>query len=126
MIAIDTSALVAFFHDEGGNEVGGVELAFESHCAVFPSPVLTEILSDHKLSPAVIELLQQIPLLEVKPGYWERAGLLRSRILKRGYKARIADSLIAQACIDHAVPLVTKDGDYRHFSKYAGLQIFRS
>ena len=33
-------------------------------------------------------------------GYWERAGLLRAGALERRRKARIADALIAQSCLD--------------------------
>lgn len=37
-----------------------------------------------------------------------------------GHKAKLADTLIAQACLDHRVPLVTRDLDFRHFAA-AGL-----
>jgi predicted nucleic acid-binding protein len=30
---------------------------------------------------------------------------------------RLADTLIAQSCIDHHVPLITRDVDFRHFAK---------
>ena len=98
--------------------------AFAQHCAVFPPPVFTEILSDHKIRAAVVALLKQVPLLSLKLGFWERAGLTRSRILRRGLKARLADTLIAQVCIDCSVPLITRDADYRHFVRYAGLRLF--
>jgi len=29
------------------------------------------------------------------------AGLLRARVLTRGFKTRVADALIAQSCTDH-------------------------
>jgi len=54
-------------------------------------------------------------------GYWERGGLLRSGILSKGRKARVADALIAQSCLDASVPLVTRDTDFRHFAQLAGL-----
>jgi predicted nucleic acid-binding protein len=60
-------------------------------------------------------LFQELPLLEPTPGFWERAGLLRASIVARRHKARLADTLIAQTCIDHGVPLVTRDLDFRHF-----------
>jgi predicted nucleic acid-binding protein len=34
----------------------------------------------------------------------------------------LADTLIAQACLDHEVPLVTRDPDFRHF-RTAGLRL---
>ncbi len=62
------------------------------------------------------QLFQELPLLEPTPGYWERAGLLHASVLARRHKARLADSLIAQACIDHGVPPITRDQDFRHSS----------
>ncbi len=46
--------------------------------------------------PAVLEkALLEIPVLELKPGFWELAGPLRARVIATGHKARLADSLIA-------------------------------
>lgn len=125
MIAIDTSSLIAFFEGASEADVEAVDSAFDRSCAVLPPVVLTEMLSDHKLSGSVVQLLTSIPRLELLPGYWERAGLLRSRMLRRGLRARLPDTLIAQSCIDHGVPLITRAADYRHFAKYAGLVLFR-
>jgi len=63
-------------------------------------------------------------MLDVLDGYWERAGLLRARILRRGRKARLADTLVAQSCLDHDVELVTRDADFQHFAHAAGLGVF--
>lgn len=125
MIAIDSSSLIAFFADAPGEDVDMVDYAFEHQCAVLPPVVLSEMLSDHKLSPEVIKLLVKIPMLTVKTGFWERAGLSRAKIIKRGLRARLADTLIAQACIDEGVTLVARDADFRHFSKHCGLKLFR-
>jgi predicted nucleic acid-binding protein len=51
------------------------------------------------------------------------AGALRVRLLRRGLKARIADTLIAQSCIDHDVALLTRDRDFRNFAAQAGLRL---
>ena len=51
-------------------------------------------------------VLAALPTLELDAGFWERAGLLRGRVLATGFKARLADALIAQACIDHDVALI--------------------
>jgi predicted nucleic acid-binding protein len=67
--------------------------------------------------------LLELPLLEISEGYWERAGRLRATVLARGLRARLADTLIAASCIDHGVTLVTRDPDFRHFSKLGGLAL---
>ncbi len=123
MLAVDTSSLVAYFHGENGEDVEAVNVAFDEHCAVFPVMVLCEMLSDHKLSNEVVWILKNIPKLDVSIGFWERAGLLRAKVLAKGYKARLADALVAQICIDHKVPLITRDKDFRHFKKYGGLSL---
>ena len=84
---------------------------------------MTELLSDPKVTMAVKDLFLQLPVLEITEGYWQRAGLLRARLLARGRRARLADTLIAQSCLDHDLPLVTRDSDFRHFVRLAGIRI---
>jgi predicted nucleic acid-binding protein len=43
--------------------------------------------------------------------------------LKRGRKAKLADTLIAQSCIDHQTTLVSRDQDFEIFKKLAGLKL---
>jgi predicted nucleic acid-binding protein len=64
-----------------------------------------------------------VPLIEIQPGHWERAGALRAKVFRRGRKARLGDALIAQTCIDRGIPLITRDWDFRAFSEAAGVQI---
>lgn len=123
MIAIDTSSIVAFLSGQSGKDVEDVDLAFEQKQAVLPPVVLTELLSEAKLKIEVVDLLLQIPLLEIREGFWKRAGQNRAKILSKGFKARVADALIAQACLDNDVPLVTRDSDFRHFSNLCSLKL---
>lgn len=124
MIALDTSSLIAFLEGAGGGgDVDLVEHSLTDRQACLPPVVLTEILSDPKLPKQVAELLLQIPRLEVLDGYWERAGSLRARVLRLRRRARLADTLIAQSCIDHDVCLVTRDSDFRHFVRAGGLRL---
>jgi predicted nucleic acid-binding protein len=68
-------------------------------------------------------LLSQLPILDPEPGSWERAGRLRAKLIARRRRARLADALIAQACLDHGVRLVTRDDDFRHFARVGGLRL---
>ena len=123
MIAVDTSSMIAFLQGEAGDDVELVQSALEHHQLVLPPLVLTEVLSEPSLTPTVQELLAGLPLLDIEPGYWGRAGQLRASVLKQRRKARVADALIAQSCIDQSVPLVTRDKDFRHFARTAGLAL---
>lgn len=123
MIAVDTSSFVAYLQGDRGKDVDEVERALEMKQMVFPPVVLTEILSDPKLNHNVLNLIIQVPTLPILDGYWERAGRARSKVLARGNKARIADALIAQVCIDNNVQLLTRDKDFSHFRTTCGLKL---
>lgn len=123
MIAADTSSMVAFLAGEEGDDVEVVQGALDHQQLVMPPVVLTELLSDPALPSRVRALLTALPQLEIEPGYWERAGLLRAAVLRQQRKARVADALIAQSCLDQATPLVTRDRDFRHFAAAAGLAL---
>jgi predicted nucleic acid-binding protein len=123
MIAVDTSSLVAYLRGDHGQDVEEVGRAFELRHAVLPPVVVTEILSDPNLSAQVIGILLQIPLLPIHEGYWVRAGKSLSKVLSKGYKARIADALISQICIDNDISLLTRDKDFRHFKSLCGLDL---
>jgi hypothetical protein len=86
-----------------------------------PPAVLTEVLSDPKLPVEAAQSLSDLPLIEVEPGYWERAGGLRAKVLAKRRKARLGDALIAQSCIDRGIPLITRDRGFRAFADAAGL-----
>lgn len=121
LIAIDTSSLRRFLAGESEPDVELAREAITQARAVLPPVVVSEILSDPAISPELIEDIAGLPILEVFDGYWYRAGLLRSGLIKKGYKSKLADVLIAQSCIDQQLPLVTHDRDFRHFTT-AGLR----
>ena len=122
MIALDTSSLVHYLAGSTGKDVDAVDTALAQNQACLPPVVLCEVLSDPGLPRKLEDALLRIPVLPLKTGYWERAGRLRARAIGAGHKAKLADTLIAQACLDHEVPLVTRDSDFRHFGS-AGLRV---
>jgi predicted nucleic acid-binding protein len=126
VIAVDTSSIVAYLGGAQGRDVDAMELALAHHQAVLPPVVLSELLSDHRLARETRELFGRLPLLEVLDGYWERAGLLRAKVLAQGRRARLADTLIAQSCLDHDVELVTRDTDFQSLARAGGLRLVPS
>lgn len=123
MIAADTSVLIHYFQETGHPSSKQLDIALAYHALVLPGVVLSELLSDPGLSRHFVEKIEQLPVLELLPGFWQRAGLMRSTLIAKKYKARLADTLIAQSCIDHNVALMTCDSDFRHFAKYGGLKL---
>lgn len=123
MIAADTSTWVAFLEGGGGDDAQLLDNALEDRQVLMAPIVLTELLSDPKLPSNVAETLCEVPLIDIGPGYWERAGVLRAKVLANGRKARLGDALIAQICIDSGIPLLTRDRDFRAFAQAAALDL---
>ncbi len=123
MIAGDTSTWVAFLEGSGGEDTQLLDRALGDRQVLMVPVVLTELLSDPKLPSGVAETLSDVPLIEIRPGYWQRAGVLRSKALAKHRKARLGDALIAQSCIDRGIPLLTRDRDFRGFAQAAGLDL---
>lgn len=123
MVCVDTSSMISYLGGENGRDVDWVEQALADQAVVFSPVTVTELLSDPALRPSVRRVIGEVPVLELMSGYWERAGLLRAKLLRRRRKARLADVLIAQSCLDHHVPLVTRDKDFHVYREIAKLTL---
>jgi predicted nucleic acid-binding protein len=123
MIAVDTSTWIAYLQGDGGEDTDLLDRALQDRQVLMVPVVLTEVLSDPKLSAEVSRTFSQVPLIEPGPGYWQRAGELRAKVLARRRKARLGDALIAQSCIDRGIPLLTRGRDFRAFADAAGLRL---
>jgi len=123
MITADTSTWIAFFQGEAGKDVELLDRSLADRHVLMAPPVLTELLSDPGISSEVSKTLSELPLIEIQPGFWNRAGALRASILAKRRKARLGDALIAQSCLDAAIPLSTRDRDFRAFAETASLTI---
>ena len=123
MVALDTSSIVAYLAGEEGEDVRSVDFALENEQGVLPPAVLTELLSEREVHGRAATTILSIPQLAILENYWERAGQLRAQLRRLGLKAKFADTLIAQSCLDHNVALITRDRDFRHFARHAGLRL---
>ncbi len=123
MIAVDTSSLIAYLAGEDGRDVEAFDLALARNEVHLPPVVVTETLSAPKATRRVERLILALPILATVDGYWERAGRLRRQILSRGLRAPLAAALICQSCLDHDMPLITRDGDFVHFAKHCSLTL---
>jgi predicted nucleic acid-binding protein len=115
--------MIAYLQGSEGKDVTLIDHALLDQVAVFSPVSLTELLSAPNLSTTLRQTFLAIPILPLQDGFWERAGLLRSKILAKGAKARLADTLIAQTCLDHDIPLVTRDQDFQNFHRLAKLKL---
>lgn len=123
MIAVDTSTWIAFLEGSSAGDTLLLDQALGDRQALMLPVVLTELLSDPKLPATVSEMLSELPMVDIEPGYWQRAGALRAKVLASRRKARLGDALIAQSCIDRSIPLLTRDRDFRTFADAADLDL---
>jgi predicted nucleic acid-binding protein len=123
MIAADASTWIAFFQGDNGHDVRLLDQALQDRQVLIVPVVLTELLSDPDIPSDVSDMLARVPMIEMQPGYWQRAGRLRAKVLSMRRKARLGDALIAQSCIDARIALITRDTDFRAFADAAGLDL---
>jgi predicted nucleic acid-binding protein len=123
VITADSSTWVALLQGEPGEDTRRLRDALEGGSAIMLPVVLTELLSGPQLAAADALALAALPLAELQDGYWQRAGRLRARVLALGRKARLGDALIAQSCLDDALPLLTRDRDFLAFTEVAPLRL---
>ena len=122
MIVADSSTWVAYIERAVGPDVDALQGAVDDHAVRMAPAALVELLSGSQLSAEAVGFLISIPLLEILPGYWQRAGLLRAGLMAAGRKAGLGDALIAQSCLDYDLPLLTRDHDFAAFTA-AGLRL---
>lgn len=123
MIAADTSTWIAYLEGKQGDDAQLLDKALADRQVLMIPVVLTELLSDPGLPSEVAATLAEVPMIDVEPGYWQRAGALRAKVLSKRRKARLGDALIAQTCVDRGVALLTRDKDFRAFAAAARLNL---
>lgn len=123
MIAADSSSLLGYLQGEAGADIDLIEQAIDTRELVLAPPVTTELRARAVANPALERLLAQTPVLPIEEGLRRRAGRRRRLLIERGLRARLADALVAQGCIDAGVALIARDPDYRHFARWCGLKL---
>jgi predicted nucleic acid-binding protein len=123
MLCLDTSSLIAYLQGEEGADVDLIDQALIDQVGVLSPVTVAELLSDPRLSQTLRRTILELPTLSITEGFWKRAGLLRAKVLRTGRRANLADTLIAQSCLDHHATLVTRDRDFKTFVSAAGLRV---
>jgi predicted nucleic acid-binding protein len=120
--ASDTNAFIYALEGVRDPRLTLLRNALRSRELLLPPIVVTELASAKRVEYEPRRFVTTIPLLDIHEGYWERAGMLRADVKARNLRAKLADCLVAQSCIDNDVPLITYDRDFRHFMA-AGLKL---
>jgi predicted nucleic acid-binding protein len=123
LIAVDSSSAIAYLGGETGADIAALDAAMTTEVLRLPGPVLTELLSNPAPQPRLQSFLDELEVLPVLDGFWQRVGRSRSLVYSKGLKAHLADAMVAQICIDLEIPLITRDRDFRHFAQWCGLKL---
>jgi predicted nucleic acid-binding protein len=123
VIAADSSSLIAYLEGDSGADIDLIGQAMASDELALAPPVVTELRSGTIPNQGLDRFLARTPRLAMDDGLWDRAGRNRRLLIEKGVKARFADAIIAQCCIDADVPLIARDRDYRHFERWCGLKL---
>jgi predicted nucleic acid-binding protein len=123
LIVADSSVLIPWAEGDTTKKTDLLRHHIEQQTLCVAPISITELLSARDLRPEIRLLADALRVLELKDGYWSRAGLLRGQCLASGRRARLADALIAQACLDADLPLLTNDKDFEVFQVIGGLKL---
>jgi predicted nucleic acid-binding protein len=114
---------VAFFQGADGEDVTMLDQRLEHKSIILSPVVVSELFSNPGFRETHGRLIQEIPVLDLRPGFWQRAGMTRADLFRRRFRPKLADTLLAQSCIDAAIPLLTRDRDFLPFAGHAGLKL---
>jgi predicted nucleic acid-binding protein len=123
LIAVDSSSAIAYLDGDTGPDVDRMDREMAIGALRLPPPVLTELLSRPRPHDPLHPLLDELPVLPLSEGFWQRVGEARALIYSKGLKAHLADAMVAQVCIDLDIPLITRDRDFRHFAQFCSLKL---
>ena len=123
MIAVDACVVISFLAGEALPQVDILAALLAEGSAVLAPPTVAELLSDPRGGAETGALIEGLGQLIITEGFWRRAGLLRASVRRAGRKAALGDALVAQACLDADVSLLTCDADFAAFSEIAALRL---
>ncbi len=87
-------------------------------------PILQELLEGLRIPRDLDRLasaLQPFPLVPLGRDIYVAAARLRNTCQRAGIQAGHTDALIAAACIEHGLPLLTSDTDFAHIAEHCEL-----
>lgn len=123
MIAVDTSTFIDWLRKIDSPQTAAMDLAMDDNALFLPPPVEAELLSFPGDQPGLADVIEDLPRLVLTDGFWSRLGATRRTLLRHRLKARMADAMIAQLCLDHGATLIASDTDFRHFADHCGLKL---
>ncbi len=117
VIVVDTSSWISYFK---GKENKDIDKALEEGRCYLSPIVLAELLSaklKEEQQKTLTEFLKELPLCDNSFGHWQRVGLLRSNLARRGISVSTPDSHVAQCVLDLDGYLISEDKIFQKLAK---------
>ncbi|MDT8387465.1 MAG: PIN domain nuclease [Thiogranum sp.] len=127
MILVDSSVWIDYFSGNGSREADFLDETLGNRAVAIGDLILTEVLQgfrhdkDYKTARELLEELTIFDLLGKELAIKSAENFRKLR--KKGVTTRkTADVIIASFCIDHKLPLLFSDKDFRPFVEHLGLR----
>lgn len=127
MILVDSSVWIDYFSGKGSPETDFLDGVLGVRAVAIGDLILTEVLQgfrhdkDYKTAKRLLEELTKLELLGAKMAIKSADNFRKLR--KKGLTIRkTVDVIIASFCIEHNIPLLFSDKDFRPFVKHLGLR----
>ena len=122
MIA-DTSIWIDFFRGKSGEDLDLFRISLNEGRVMMAPAVLAELLSSTEMTESVERALSEMEFARTSPNFWKECGKLRRRLARTGFNASLADCLVVQTCLEHGLPLLTRDQGIKKFGPKVGLTL---
>ena len=120
---VDTSVWIDYFLGKSGEDLDIFRNALNEGRVVMAPAVLSELLSSTKMTGEAEKALTEMPVAIPTSGFWREAGRLRRNLAQKGTSATLADCLVVQSCLEHELPLLTRDKGIKKFAAKVGLTL---
>ena len=127
MILVDSTVRIDYLSGNGSPETDFLDGVLGVRAVAIGDLILTEVLqgfrhdNDYKTAKRLLEELTIFELLGIKMAIKSADNFRKLR--KKGLTIRkTADVIIASFCIEHELPLLFSDKDFKPFVEYLGLR----
>lgn len=127
MILVDSSVWIDYFSGNDSTEADFLDRILGNRAVAIGDLILTEVLQgfrhekDYKVARSLLEELTLFELLGKEMAIKSADNFRKLR--KKGITIRkTADVIIASYCIEHNLPLLFSDKDFRPFTEHLGLR----
>jgi len=120
-VIADTSIWIDYFLGKPGEDLDSFRISLNEGRVVMAPAVLSELLSSTEMTATVEKALLEMPIASPTPAFWKDSGKLRRLLAKQGMNASLADCLVVQSCLEHDLPLLTRDKGIKKFASKVGL-----